>query len=129
MNEIAREWVEKAENDFDAAELTLHGREEPIIDAVCFHSQQCAEKYLKAYLQENELRFERRHELIPLLELSLTVDREFEPLRQDLQSLEQYGVLIRYPGLIVPATMAEQAFEAANRIREFVRDKLGIKNE
>jgi HEPN domain-containing protein len=126
MNEIAKEWVDKAESDFDAADLTLHGREVPIIDAVCFHSQQCAEKYLKAYLQENLIRFERRHELIPLLELCLIVDSEFEILREPLQSLEQFAVLIRYPGLVVPAKMAEQAFESAGHIREFVQEKLGI---
>lgn len=129
MNEIAREWVEKAENDYDAAELTLHGREAPIVDAVCFHSQQCAEKYLKAFLQDQLVRFERRHELIPLLELCLTVDTEFEILRGTLQSLEQYAVLIRYPGLIVPAEMAEQAFESATRFREYMRGKLGLSNQ
>lgn len=129
MNEIAREWVEKAENDYDAAELTLHGRETPIVDAVCFHSQQCAEKYLKAFLQDHLVRFERRHELIPLLELCLTVDTEFEILRETLQSLEQYAVLIRYPGLIVPAEMAEQAFESATRFREYMRGKLGLSNQ
>lgn len=129
MNEIAREWVEKAENDYDAAELTLHGREAPIVDAVCFHSQQCAEKYLKAFLQDQLVRFERRHELIPLLELCLTVDTEFEILRETLQSLEQYAVLIRYPGLIVPAEMAEQAFESATRFREYMRGKLGLSNQ
>jgi HEPN domain-containing protein len=129
MNEIAREWVDKAENDYDAAELTLHGREAPIVDAVCFHSQQCAEKYLKAFLQDHLVRFERRHELIPLLELCLTVDTEFEILRGTLQSLEQYAVLIRYPGLIVPAEMAEQAFESATRFREYMRGKLGLSNQ
>ncbi|MEW5828612.1 MAG: HEPN domain-containing protein [Chloroflexota bacterium] len=125
MNEIASEWVAKAEGDFDAADLTLHGREAPIIDAVCFHSQQCAEKYLKAFLQEHQIRFEPRHELVPLLELCLTLDDGFEILRGSLQSLERYAVLIRYPGLIVPAEMAEQAFESASRVRNFVRQKLG----
>ena len=129
MNEIAKEWVDKAESDFDAAELTLRGGETPIVDAVCFHSQQCAEKYLKAFLQENQIRFERRHELIPLLELCLTLDEEFEILRDSLQSLEQYGVLIRYPGLTVPVEMAEQAFESSKHIREFVRDKLKLSTQ
>lgn len=126
MNEIAKEWVDKAESDFDTADLTLRGREAPIIDAVCFHSQQCAEKYLKAFLQEHRVRFERRHELISLLELCLTLDKDFESLRESLQSLEQYAVLIRYPGLTVPAEMAEQAFESASNIRDFLRDKLNI---
>lgn len=126
MNELTHEWVFKAESDFDAADLTLHGREVPIVDAVCFHSQQCAEKYLKAFLQEHGVRFERRHELIPLLELCLSLDAEFEVLRSALQSLEQYAVLIRYPGLTVPAEMAEQAFQSAEIVRAFVRKKLGI---
>ena len=127
MNEITKEWVDKAENDLEAAELTLHGREIPITDAVCFHSQQCAEKYLKAFLQENRIRFERRHELIPLLDLCLTLDGEFEALRESLASLEQYAVLIRYPGLTVPAKMAEQAFSTTEGVRKFIRKKLGLK--
>jgi HEPN domain-containing protein len=126
MNEIAKEWVDKAESDYDAAELTLRGGEAPIIEAVCFHSQQCAEKYLKAFLQEHRTRFEQRHELIPLLELCLIIDKEFEILRNSLQSLEQYGVLIRYPGLTVPVEMAEQAFESAKQIRIFMRNKLKL---
>jgi HEPN domain-containing protein len=115
MNEITKEWVDKTENDFDAADLTLHGREMPIVDAVCFHSQQCAEKYLKAFLQEHRIRFERRHELNVLLDLCVPLDGEFETLRDTLQSLEHYAVLIRYPGLIVPVEMAEQAFSAAEK--------------
>jgi HEPN domain-containing protein len=126
MNEVTKEWVDKAENDFDAADLTLHGREAPIIDAVCFHSQQCAEKYLKAFLQENRIRFERRHELAPLLDLCLTKDSEFEALRGSLASLEQYAVLIRYPGSRVPAEMAEQAFSKTKGVRTFIRKKLGL---
>lgn len=124
MNEVTKEWVDKAESDFDAADLTLHGREAPITDAVCFHSQQCAEKYLKAFLQEHRVRFERRHELMVLLDICIPMDEEFESLRDPLQSLERYAVLIRYPGLIVPSEMAEQAFSAAGRVRKFVRRKL-----
>ncbi len=126
MNEVAKEWADKAESDFDAAELTLHGREVPIVDAVCFHSEQCAEKYLKAFLQENRIRFERRHELAPLLDLCLTIDTEFEILRNSLANLERYAVLIRYPGLTVPTEMAGQAFEAAGVVRKFIREKLGM---
>jgi HEPN domain-containing protein len=49
MQEITKEWVFKAEQDFDAADLLMHAGESPIPDYVCFHCQQCAEKYLKAY--------------------------------------------------------------------------------
>ena len=47
---VVAEWVLKAEDDLKNAVHTLKlGRTGPI-DTVCFHAQQCAEKYLKAYL-------------------------------------------------------------------------------
>ncbi|HKZ85132.1 MAG TPA: HEPN domain-containing protein [Anaerolineae bacterium] len=57
MKEIIAEWVRRAENDFDVAHLARAREESPITDAICFHSQQCAEKYVKAFLQENRIRF------------------------------------------------------------------------
>ena len=59
MNELTKEWVEKAEEDFDVADTLLYGRDVPLAAAICFHCQQCAEKYLKAYLQEHLIEFEK----------------------------------------------------------------------
>lgn len=53
MNPATAEWVSKAEGDFLTAGRELRARKSPNYDAVCFHAQQCAEKYLKAVLQEN----------------------------------------------------------------------------
>lgn len=50
MQELAADWVAKSESDFAAADLLLHAGEFPIPDAACFHCQQSAEKYLKAFL-------------------------------------------------------------------------------
>ena len=44
-----RAWVEKAEEDFVLAQSALR-RKKPLITGVCFHAQQCAEKYMKALL-------------------------------------------------------------------------------
>lgn len=55
MNELTKEWVEKAEEDFDAADALLYGREVPLAAVVCFHCQQSAEKYLKAYYKKTQL--------------------------------------------------------------------------
>jgi HEPN domain-containing protein len=46
MKEMTGEWVEKAESDYDQANLSMYAAEVPIRDGVCFHCQQCAEKYL-----------------------------------------------------------------------------------
>ncbi len=67
MNPIAFEYVEKAEGDFATAERELGVTVNPNYDAVCFHAQQCAEKYLKAQLQESGIRFGKTHDLTLLL--------------------------------------------------------------
>ena len=67
MNELTAEWVEKAEGDYATAGRELRARRHPNYDATCFHAQQAAEKYLKAYLQEHEVVFPRIHNLINCL--------------------------------------------------------------
>jgi HEPN domain-containing protein len=127
MNELTEEWVDKAEEDFDASDTLLYGRDEPIAAIVCFHCQQCAEKYLKAYLQEHSVEFERNHELMPLMNLCVDLDSEFKVLKRDLESVKRYAVAVRYPGIHVTKKSAEGAFRSAKRVRNFVRSKLGIK--
>ena len=127
MRALTSEWVSKAESDFATADLVLHGAETPIVDVACFHCQQCAEKYLKGFLQEHEIDFPRQHPLIPLMELCMRVDRSFKNLLGDLDSLESYSVAVRYPGASVSVKNAEKAFKSATRVRKFVRKKLKIK--
>jgi HEPN domain-containing protein len=127
MNEITREWVDKAEGAFTSADLLMNAGEVPLPDYVCFHCQQCAEKYLKAYLQENDVEFERKHDLLPLLLLCVSLDKDFKTIKRDLEKLDRYAVVVRYPGVIIKADTAEEAINTVGRVRHFVRNKLGIK--
>ena len=61
--ESVRNWVAKAEGDFNAAAHLLDTGDEEFNDAVCFHAQQCAEKYLKVLLQLNGIDFPYTHDL------------------------------------------------------------------
>src|SRR5688500_17412231 len=92
MNELTREWGAKADNDYFSANVLLHSIEVPIIDTACFHCQQSAEKYLKAFLQEHQMRFERTHVLADLLDLCISIDKNFKTIADDLGSLERYAV-------------------------------------
>ena len=127
MREITSEWVAKAEGDYRSAEALLTLLEIPEIDTACFHCQQCAEKYIKAFLVEHEVDFPRNHDLVRLMVLCLKVDKSFETIHDHLRRLENYGVIIRYPGLTVPLEMAHEALENADQVRSFVRKKLKIK--
>jgi len=97
MKPLTSEWVEKAEGDFATAERELNAENRPNHDAVCFHAQQCAEKYLKACLQEADIRFRKTHDLSDLLNSALAVDSSWESLRADLNSLSAFAVEYRYP--------------------------------
>jgi HEPN domain-containing protein len=86
MNELTEEWLFKAEQDIYSADLLLHAGEIPVPDYVCFHCQQSAEKYLKAYLQEHQVEFKRNHDLVPLFRLCLSLDKEFQRIKKDLSA-------------------------------------------
>ncbi len=66
MQPATTEWVAKAEGDYTTALRECRARTCPNYDAACFHAQQCAEKYLKALLQEDSMAFEKTHDLVKL---------------------------------------------------------------
>ena len=127
MKPAVAEWVTKAEGDFLTAGRELRARKSPNYDAVCFHAQQCAEKYLKAVLQENGKRIPKIHYLLELLSLVLKFDGSYEFLKADLEELEEYSVKFRYPGEFAEKDQAQSAYAATGTVRKFVRQKLGLK--
>ena len=56
MKPETEEWVAKADADLATAQREAAVDEAPDFDAVCFHAQQCAEKYLKAVMVESGMR-------------------------------------------------------------------------
>ena len=128
MHALTREWVDKAEGDYHTAGREARVRRSPNYDAVCFHCQQCAEKYLKAYLQEHNHRFGRTHNLIELLELCLEFDPSFELQRDLLIRLNKYAVEFRYPGESADNSDARNALRALKSFRALLRQQLGLRS-
>ncbi len=118
MNPLTLEWVEKAEGDFIVAQKIYRARKQPVYDAVCYHAQQCAEKYLKAFLQENKKNIPRTHELLDLLKLCQEIDASLELISSDLKELARYAVNIRYPGESADKDEAKIAFAAVKAVRK-----------
>ena len=126
MKNDTGQWVNKAEDDFRVAERELRVTDLPSYDAICFHSQQCAEKFLKAFLSEHAITFPPTHALVALLPLSLPLAADFNTIRQNLEDLTVYGVRVRYPGFDATLPAAREALAAANRVRAYIRGKLGL---
>lgn len=129
MNSIMDEWVEKAEGDFRTAEREARVRKGPNYDAVCFHAQQCAEKYLKAFLTQHQIPFRPIHDLEVSLELIIPISPDFELVRDLLLLLNDYAVDVRYPGEAATKEESRAAVKAMRTVRAFVRRKLELANE
>jgi HEPN domain-containing protein len=122
---VAREWTTKADNDLKNALHTLKLGKECPTDTVCFHAQQCVEKYLKALLVALEIQFPRVHDievlvlLVPKsIRISLTVEQQ--------RRLTEYASMTRYPGSyeIISLSEARQAVKLAQRIQRRIRKLL-----
>ncbi|PKL46484.1 MAG: hypothetical protein CVV39_07145 [Planctomycetes bacterium HGW-Planctomycetes-1] len=66
-SEIAKEWLQKAQEDYGFASASLEDTE--YFAQICFHFQQAAEKYLKAFIVANKLEFRAVHNLLELLDI------------------------------------------------------------
>ncbi len=122
--EIFEEWEAYALDDEKVAEMIL--REDGPPNPLCFHAQQMAEKYLKAYLLRSGKRFEKKHQLVYLLDLCREIDDSFVELTDDAALLMAFYIETRYPGDIPEFTLGEckDGLEAAKRIKSFVLKKL-----
>ncbi|MDO8302736.1 MAG: HEPN domain-containing protein, partial [Sedimentisphaerales bacterium] len=92
MKPITAEWIEKAEGDFAIVEREIHVHDKPSYDGICFHSQQCAEKYLKARLCEANIAFGKIHDLVALLDQILDIEPAWESFREDLAYLSDFAI-------------------------------------
>ncbi len=126
MKEMTGEWVKKAESDYRVALRESQATDPPEPDVVCFHSQQCAEKYAKAFLQEYGVEFERTHDMDYLHSKCVEVDKDFSTYEADFLRLDDYSVDIRYPGDSAAEEDACKALEIVERLRAFIRAKLGL---
>ncbi len=124
VSTIVHEWAGMAENDLRAAVHLLTLRQRCPTEVICFHAQQCVEKYLKALLVLAGVEVPRTHDLEQLsarLPARLRV-----PLTDEEQAeLTDYAVGARYPGAgEVPLSDARLAVTIARRVRRAARTML-----
>ncbi len=126
MKPLTAEWVAKAEGDFSTMEREALVVEDANFEAVCFHAQQCAEKYLKARLCEANIRFGKVHDLVALLAAALAVEPSWERFRRDLAYLSAFSVAVRYPGDSADQHCALDARRCCRAFRIEARHSLGL---
>ena len=126
MKAITQEWIDKAEGDWHAAQQLYRARKHPNYDAACFHTQQCAEKYLKARLEEAGATFTKTHNLLNLLALIIQHEPSWITLQPHLNALGSYAVDFRYPGKAALKSDAQQALRDCTAVRRIIRTAFGL---
>ena len=124
-SQLARQWVERAEDDLRAAEYTLTMPEGCPFAVVCFHSQQAVEKFIKALLVYRSIDFPRVHDVSELVRL-LPREIAFPLSALEQERLTDHATVSRDPGDWEPFSRsdADQAVAAARTVREAMRAHL-----
>ena len=126
MKPTTLEWIDKAEGDFVTALMSYRARKQPNHDAACFHAQQCAEKYLKARLEEAGLAIPKTHNLYALHTLILPLEPRWSVLATDLNVLSTFAVAYRYSGILATKVDARDAIKRCRNVRGIVRQTFGL---
>ncbi|MBI5307125.1 MAG: HEPN domain-containing protein [Planctomycetes bacterium] len=118
-------WLVKAEHDLASAQRLSEGAK-PILDTAIYHTQQCAEKALKAYLSFMKQPIEKTHDVEHLVGLCATIDESFNSLLNNAKVLTPYDTAFRYPDFDMVPDMEDvlDAIEKAKSILDFVKGRI-----
>ncbi len=123
-----KNWIFITDGDLKTAEDELNVSE-PFTNTICFHAQQCVEKYLKAYLTFISKPFGKTHDIAELIELCKENNDEFEYLYEiKANKLTRYAVEVRYPDeFYIPSIEeAQEAVEIAKKVKSFILEKFKL---
>jgi HEPN domain-containing protein len=125
------QWLSFADEDIKLASYALTLGTGSPYRLVAYHAQQCAEKYLKAFLVCHNVDFPYTHNIRRLLKLCGKHAGWVQALK-DAEELTPYAITARYPGEdeVVTREEAQRAVEIAQRVRTQVRtalEELGLK--
>jgi HEPN domain-containing protein len=120
--DLTRGWIKKAQSDLAAVDALIAARS---FDTACFHAQQAAEKYLKAFLTHYGVTFPATHNLAKLVELGARTDESLRTLTATVEPLTPYAVETRYDAQFWPSRdVAENARLLAKTVEQAVLSRL-----
>lgn len=131
LHQKVKQWIEIADENLLFSQLGFKVSSSVSYRIIAFHAQQCAEKYLKAFLVYHKIDFLYNHNLTTLIDLCSDIDKSFEQLR-DAEILTGYATANRYPSEYrkLKKNDAKKSIELAEKVQSFTRNifaELGFK--
>ena len=118
--DLAKEWLRYAKSDLNTAKHMFEDVHPKETEISCYHTQQCAEKSLKAYLIAKETDPPHTHDLVELVRLCIAYEASFSTIQPYCVSLNPYGVHVRYPNeLAVDDSITGQAISYTEKVLGF----------
>ncbi|MEO6434138.1 MAG: HEPN domain-containing protein [Tepidisphaeraceae bacterium] len=127
MKPTSSEWVSSAEGHYETACTLRRSRRRHLHDAICFHSEQCVEKYLRARLRQAQVRFQKTDDLPKLLDPLRSIEPRWRSIEQELRGLSDAALMVLYPGKSTRREDATKAYKVCTRLRALARSSLGLK--
>jgi len=131
LSDACKRWIQSANNDFVVVNSIMAQVQNPRLrphELVLYHSQQAAEKMLKAYLVYNGVS-PWGHDLNALRTICASFDIRFNSTRitNHCAFLTAYNKA-RYPDFTdtVNSSIAVRGLNSAKRVYDFVSEKLGL---
>jgi len=123
--DIVNEWLKFSKTDFDVAKHLSDNMHPRPLEVICYHSQQSAEKALKAFLIHNDILPPKTHDLNQLCEMCEEIDSSFDEIAASCGHLNRYGVMPRYPYEIeITKNDTDNAIQKATEIFDWINEKL-----
>ena len=118
-----RSWLHYAHSDLRIAKNLLP---DVLLEQLCFHAQQAAEKAIKALLIRHGVEFPYTHDLAALLALVENAGEIVPPSVKTATGLTPYAAATRYPGIGARMTGEDytEAIKTAESVVRWVEERL-----
>jgi len=122
LRKEAAKWLRQAAKDRNAAQVLLEAEPSRSV----FHSQQAAEKAVKAFLTFHQIPFRKTHDLADLGLQCASVDPSLERILREVTDLTDYASAFRYPDAPYEpdADEAARALVAATELSEEIQRRV-----
>ncbi len=126
QQEYIQRWIQRAEQDFKLVNIVLDSNDPQIpFNLMCYHCQQCVEKYLKAYIIFLGLSYPKTHNISQLIAVASKVDEGIIELNST-DILTGYAIESRYPDdyYMPSAEEAHEAIRMVKTVKEYIASRV-----
>lgn len=123
--DLIKGWMKIANDDLSVANELLNN-DNIYPRSICFHCQQSAEKYFKAYLVYFDLDIIKTHDLATLIKRLSEQDAGVAAFITSASVLTPYAISARYLDDFEPISEddAKEAYSLAKEIKDYIQSKI-----